>query len=141
MAELLVGSLDVRVVGGIWLRVSQGFPGLAKVRGTNTVIAEREGQIWRPKVKHSLGFVLDGSVIGDDEGDFLANLEALTAALDIGNQVTVTLGDGYLGASGEAIVAEAINWLTSDLVEGVQWQHWNIEFEAVDPPEWGAGSS
>lgn len=136
MAELAIDDLNVRIPGGIHLRVAQGYPGLVKVRGADSIIPGRPGRVVRDREEDTLGFVLDGDVSGADEAAFMANLADLSSACSPMNLVTVTLDDGYLGAAGVTISARCLNAILSDLEEGVHWQHWNVEFEAVDPPAW-----
>lgn len=135
--EIEFRSLEMHDPGGIWFEVSRGLLVPMEVRGTDYVVAAREGRLSGNRVADRLSVLLTGYVVGTDPADYFANRQALLAVLDENGVAPGTLtvrGPLYgLGPFDTAtLVARVANYIEGPITPYYVHQTWSIELEAVE---------
>lgn len=138
------GTDCVTVVNGqlrICLRLSRGLHSGLEVRGTDTVVSSRVGQIERNRVAHSRMLEVVGFVqgVGDTAAEQLADYETAMQEVDALFDPTLTAGALVVALQGGGTATIMARTLPQTLEEeAVIPSRRDIGFrlEAVDPPSW-----
>ena len=147
VTSLTYDGTDIQDFPRMFFMILDGYPwAVPEVRGGDSTVPSREGQIERARKKHRLNIMLRGVLYGEGATTALQESDLADAALEVAalfdpvlpaRVLSCTLANGAtytINARAEAVVwPEERPAVTMDEVR--------VRLYAIDPPYWEAGGS